>query len=56
MTYQEKKERIRAIAIAWSNYDCCHSFGECVDMQAFFQKYGEKYGLLEEFDEEFIPF
>ena len=56
MTYEENKERIRAIAIAWSNDVRSHSFGECVDMQGFFQKYGEKYGLLEEFEEEFIPF
>ena len=55
MTYEENKERIREIAGEWSIDLREHSFWERVEMQAFFRKYGKKYGLLEEFEEDFIP-
>ncbi len=56
-SYQDRKNDLREKAIEYQNtwYDFCgFSYGEIGDIQAFFEKYGRRYGLLKEFRENAI--
>ena len=55
-TYAEKKENVRNNAIDYSNTcgEINLSYGELSDIQDYFERYGKRYGLLEEFRENVI--
>lgn len=55
-TYAEKKENVRNNAIDYSNTwgEINLSYGELSDIQDYFERYGKRYGLLEEFRENAI--
>ena len=52
MSYKEKKESVRWLAIAWSN-NCNgnESLEEMATASDMFEKLGRKYGLIREFRE-----
>lgn len=53
MTYAEKKNRARELAIDWQldfgNHD--YSWGELAYFSAYFERLGKRYGLIGEFRE-----
>lgn len=55
--YQEKQENLRQLAIDYqaTYYDFCnYSYGELLEISSFFETYGRKYGLINEFKAEGI--
>ena len=56
MNYYERKERARQKAIEWQleAADKDYSYGELIEIQAYFTKIGKYYGLLTEFRENAI--
>lgn len=54
-TYEDKKESLRNLAIDFQ-YSCQGglSMGEMLMAESFFRTNGKRYGLLEEFESEFI--
>ena len=50
--YEERKDNLRDLAVAWSNADCpdC-SMMDLAKIGEFFEKNGKRYGLLAEFRE-----
>ena len=54
-TYRRKKIEVRELAIAThafiSEYDVPLSWGDVAEIGTWFEKYGRRYGLLEEFRE-----
>lgn len=54
-TYADKKAFLRDLAIQYSWFDCDGlSYGELAEINAFFERNGKRYGLLEEFRENAI--
>ena len=53
LTYSEKKAKIREEAVSWQQDFSKHnySYGELAEKQAYFEKEGKKYGLIQEFRE-----
>ena len=53
LTYNQKRESIRALAIDWQIQAARkqYSYGELVEHQNKFERLGRKYGLLYEFRE-----
>lgn len=53
LTYSEKKAKLREEAISWQHESSKHdySYGELAEKQAYFEKEGKKYGLIQEFRE-----
>lgn len=56
LTYREKKAKLREEAITWQHDFSKHnySYGEIAEKQAYFEKEGMKYGLIQEFRREGI--
>ena len=56
MNYYERKERARQKAIEWQMEaaEKDYSYGELIEIQAYFTKIGKYYGLLTEFRENAI--
>lgn len=51
-TYAEKKEFVRDRAITYSHwYDVPQNIADIMEIEAWFYKYGRRYGLLKEFHE-----
>ena len=57
MTYAERKENAREIAIDWQieESERSLSYGELAEAGEYFYKLGKRYGLLREFRENGIP-
>ena len=55
-TYAEKKEFVRELAVKWSYMrgNVTMSWYDCAEIGNWFEKYGRRYGLLEEFRENWI--
>ena len=56
MTYTEKKEQVRQMAIDWQNEQAkrAYSYAEMIEQVEHFQKLAKKYGLTKEFRENCI--
>lgn len=57
MTYAERKEAARQIAIDWqlNESDYPYSYGGMAILTDYFYRLGKRYGLLREFRENGIP-
>lgn len=57
MTYAERKENARQIAIDWqlNESDYPYSYGGMSILTNYFYRLGKRYGLLKEFRENGIP-
>lgn len=57
MTYAERKENARQIAIDWqlNESDYPYSYGGMAILTNYFYRLGKRYGLLREFRENGIP-
>ena len=57
MTYAERKENARQIAIDWqlNESDYPYSYGGMAILTDYFYRLGKRYGLLREFRENGIP-
>ena len=57
MTYAERKENARQIAIDWqlNESDYPYSYGGMAILTNYFYRLGKRYGLLKEFRENGIP-
>lgn len=53
LSYREKKAKIREEAIRWQHELTEHSYSmyEVCEKQAYFEKMGKRYGLIQEFKE-----
>lgn len=51
--YQREKERVRRRAIEWQEDFCNndYSYEELIEWEDYFRKLAERYGLVEEFEE-----
>ena len=54
--YQERKAEAEEIAKDWQNNFACYDWGysELIEIYAFFEKVGKRYGLIKEFKENAI--